>query len=55
MGLRVDVEDEITGLDLSQHSETAYTLGGGMAGEFLSPAGHGAAHAHAAEARRVPA
>ena len=29
MGLRVTEEDEMAGLDLSQHSETAYALGGG--------------------------
>ena len=29
MGLRVTDEEEVAGLDLSQHSETAYTLGGG--------------------------
>ena len=40
MGLRVDVEDEVTGLDLSQHSETAYTIGSGAAGEYLA-GGHG--------------
>jgi Amt family ammonium transporter len=28
MGLRVTEEDEIAGLDLTQHSETAYSLGG---------------------------
>jgi ammonium transporter, Amt family len=28
MGLRVTDEEEVAGLDLSQHSETAYTLGG---------------------------
>jgi Amt family ammonium transporter len=28
MGLRVTDEEEMAGLDLSQHSETAYTLGG---------------------------
>ena len=28
MGLRVSDEDEMAGLDLSQHSETAYALGG---------------------------
>ena len=32
MGLRVSEEDEMAGLDLSQHSETAYALGGG--GEY---------------------
>ncbi|HEY7363722.1 MAG TPA: ammonium transporter [Methylomirabilota bacterium] len=34
VGLRVSEEDEVAGLDLSQHSETAYTLGGGSYGEF---------------------
>jgi ammonium transporter, Amt family len=33
VGLRVSVEDEVAGLDLSQHSETAYSAGGGF-GEF---------------------
>jgi len=28
MGLRVPEEDEVAGLDLSQHSETAYALEG---------------------------
>jgi len=36
VGLRVSDEDEAVGLDLSQHSETAYTLGGGSYGEFAS-------------------
>jgi Amt family ammonium transporter len=40
VGLRVSEEDEVAGLDLSQHSETAYTLGGGGYGET---AGGGAA------------
>jgi len=31
MGLRVDVEDEDLGLDLSEHSESAYTFGAGSA------------------------
>jgi Amt family ammonium transporter len=35
MGLRVSDEDEMAGLDLSQHSETAYALGGSAAyGEY---------------------
>jgi Amt family ammonium transporter len=34
MGLRVTEEEELAGLDLSQHSETAYTLGGGSYGEY---------------------
>ncbi|MGH8067030.1 MAG: ammonium transporter [Candidatus Entotheonellia bacterium] len=29
MGLRVTEEDEVAGLDISQHSETAYSIGGG--------------------------
>jgi len=29
VGLRVSEEDEMAGLDLSQHSETAYTMSGG--------------------------
>ena len=33
VGLRVSAEDEMAGLDLSQHSETAYSAGGGF-GEF---------------------
>jgi ammonium transporter, Amt family len=28
MGLRVTEEEEVEGLDVSQHSETAYSLGG---------------------------
>jgi Amt family ammonium transporter len=35
VGLRVAEEDEVVGLDLSQHSETAYTLGGGSYSEFV--------------------
>jgi Amt family ammonium transporter len=37
-GLRVSEEDEVAGLDLSQHSETAYALGGGSYGEFAAGA-----------------
>ncbi len=48
MGLRVADEDEETGLDLSQHSETAYAFGGSGAGELVTAGGH-------AEARRVVA
>jgi len=40
VGLRVSEEDEVAGLDLSQHSETAYSLGGGPWGELA--VGHGA-------------
>src|SRR5499425_1555181 len=38
VGLRVSVEDEVAGLDLSQHSETAYSAGGGY-GEIGAPSG----------------
>jgi Amt family ammonium transporter len=42
MGLRVSEEDELAGLDLSQHSETAYMLGGGSYGEYSMGGGTGA-------------
>jgi hypothetical protein len=41
MGLRVTGEDETTGLDLSQHSETAYALVGTESGEYLAATGTG--------------
>jgi Amt family ammonium transporter len=41
MGLRVTDEDEVAGLDLSQHSETAYILGGSSYGEYSVGAGTG--------------
>src|SRR5262245_16174956 len=53
MGLRVNEQDELAGLDLSQHSETAYVFGGSFYGEYSSGSGGGAfAEAmRAAEAR----
>src|SRR5437667_2783179 len=43
MGLRVNEDDEMAGLDLSQHSETAYALGGSTYGEYgMSGPGSGA-------------
>jgi len=53
MGLRVSEADELAGLDLSQHSETAYVLGGSGYGEYSAGGGTGAfAEAmRAAEAR----
>ncbi|HET8576221.1 MAG TPA: ammonium transporter, partial [Methylomirabilota bacterium] len=42
MGLRVSDEDEVAGLDLSQHSETAYVLGGSSYGEYSVGGGSGA-------------
>jgi Amt family ammonium transporter len=50
VGLRVSEEDEVAGLDLSQHSETAYTLGGGSYGEFAGGGIH-AEPARPAEAK----
>jgi len=42
MGLRVNEDDEMAGLDLSQHSETAYALGGSTYGEYgMSGGGSG--------------
>ncbi len=38
MGLRVSEEEELAGLDLSQHSETAYALGGSY-GEYSMTGG----------------
>ena len=55
MGLRVSEEDEVTGLDLSQHSETAYALGGGQYGELGGSAGAFAEAARAAEVKARPA
>jgi Amt family ammonium transporter len=43
VGLRVTDEDEVAGLDLSQHSETAYAMGGGSYSEFASGGAFGEA------------
>src|SRR5262249_48096534 len=51
VGLRVTEEDEVSGLDLSQHSETAYVLGGGSYSEYAGGTGGFAEAARAAEAR----
>ena len=52
VGLRVTDEDEVAGLDLSQHSETAYSVGGGSYGEFTAGGGSGFSEAmRAAEAK----
>jgi Amt family ammonium transporter len=45
MGLRVEAEDEFEGLDVSQHSESAYSMGGGS-----SMGGSMGSAAHASEA-----
>jgi Amt family ammonium transporter len=54
VGLRVTEEEEVSGLDLSQHSETAYTLGGGSYSEFSGGTGAFAEAARASEARSRP-
>ena len=53
MGLRVSEEDEVAGLDLSQHSETAYTLGGSAYAEYFTGGGAFAAAVKASEAAEV--
>ena len=55
VGLRVSQEDEVVGLDLSQHSETAYVFGGGSYSEFATSGGGAFADAmRAAEAKPRP-
>ena len=51
VGLRVTQDDEAAGLDLSQHSETAYVLGGGSYGEFSTASGGFSETVRAAEAK----
>ncbi len=51
VGLRVTDEDEVVGLDLSQHSETAYVLGGGSYSEFTGGGGGFQEAMRAAEAK----
>jgi Amt family ammonium transporter len=51
VGLRVSEEEEVAGLDLSQHSETAYALGAGSFGEFAAGPGAFAEAFRHAEAR----
>jgi Amt family ammonium transporter len=55
VGLRVTDEDEVAGLDLSQHSETAYALGGGSYSEFSAGSGAFGEAMRAAEAKARPA
>lgn len=55
MGLRVREDDEVAGLDLSQHSETAYTLGGSAYAEYATGgAGAEAMKVTEAKARTAP-
>ena len=55
VGLRVTEEDEVSGLDLSQHSETAYAGGAGSYGEFASGGGGFAEAMRHTEAKPRPA
>ena len=55
VGLRVTEEDEVVGLDLSQHSETAYAMGGGSYSEFASGSGALGEAMRATEAKARPA
>ena len=51
VGLRVTEEDEVSGLDLSQHSETAYALGGGSYSELSGGTGAFSEATRASEAK----
>ncbi len=55
VGLRVTDEDEMAGLDLSQHSETAYAFGGGSYGEYAGGTGAFSEAMRATEAKPRPA
>ena len=55
MGVRVSDEDEVSGLDLSQHSETAYSLGGGYSEYSGGGSGAFAEAVRAGEAKARPA
>ncbi len=52
VGLRVTTDDEITGLDLSQHSEVGYSLAESSGSSMQPVPVH--EHAHATAAIRVP-
>jgi Amt family ammonium transporter len=55
VGLRVTEEEEVVGLDLSQHSETAYAMGGGSYSEFAPGSGAFGEAVRATEAKARPA
>ena len=55
VGLRVTDEDEVVGLDLSQHSEQAYAFGGGSYSEYSAGTGGGSEAMRSAEAKARPA
>ena len=54
IGLRVTETDEITGLDLSQHSEVGYALSESSGSSMSHAAPPASAAAHATSAVRVP-
>ena len=54
MGLRVTEQDELAGLDLSQHSETAYVFGGSSYSEYSGGTGAFAEAMRTSEARVRP-
>ena len=41
MGFRVNEEDEITGVDLAEHAESAYEFGDSGGGGVFAGMGHG--------------
>ena len=53
IGFRVTEEDEVSGLDLTQHAEVGYSLSEGAGGHAIAPTGP-PAHGHASGAVRVP-
>ncbi|MBW3594070.1 MAG: ammonium transporter [Actinobacteria bacterium] len=53
IGLRVTEEEEIAGLDITQHAEVGYSLSEGAGGHAIAPSGP-PAHGHASNTVRVP-
>jgi Amt family ammonium transporter len=53
IGLRVTEEEEVAGLDLTQHAEVGYSLSEGAGGHAIAPSGP-PEHAHASGSVRVP-
>ncbi len=44
IGFRIGKDDEVSGIDLSEHAESAYDLVGGQSGIFTGTSGHGFGH-----------
>jgi Amt family ammonium transporter len=53
IGFRIAEDEEVSGLDLTQHSEVGYALSEGAGGHSLAPSGP-PEHAHASSSVRVP-